>query len=97
MPIGTVRNLRAILQCIATFGGCQSDAGNSNTLINIANLRIGAHISYQHDFIHSLYLHRFARAKIRELEILAFSRRELATAVDALVQVVNNTIIAVLT
>ena len=45
MPISTVRNLGTVRQCIATLGSCQRQSCHSNSLVNIADFGILAHVS----------------------------------------------------
>ena len=52
MPIRMVRNLRSVLQGVATLRRSQRHTRYSHSGIHIAYLRILSHITYQHYLIH---------------------------------------------
>ena len=96
MPIGMVRNLCAILQCITTFGGGQTQPCHSDTLFDVTNLGVGTYIAYQHYFVHPTCSYcLLTTSKITELEILTLGRWELTALVNTLAQILDNAIVAI--
>ena len=54
VPLRAVGNLGAVLQRIATLGGGHRQASHGLPLVHIADLRLFAHIAYQHHLVHKL-------------------------------------------